>query len=185
MARILILKNYKILGIKAFERGEISSARTFFSLALNKRNKSQINFYLNLCDYIHIDADFCVAVFSYSQVVKMDKKSFDFFSNLIEVKISDTKSNANLSHDALDIADIKAICAHATKKDSNFSLNTLLLNAPIIIAGRANFLNFIEILAENGMKNLGFEIFEEAIERLGYDEKFKILSEKLRNEDKF
>ena len=115
----------------------------------------------------------------------MDKKSFDFFSNLIEVKISDTKSNANLSHDALDIADIKAICAHATKKDSNFSLNTLLLNAPIIIGGRANFLNFIEILAENGMKNLGFEIFEEAIERLGYDEKFKILSEKLRNEDKF
>lgn len=30
------------------------------------------------------------------------------------------------------------------------------------------------------MKNLGFEIFEEAIERLGYDEKFKILSEKLK-----
>ena len=51
---------------------------------------------------------------------------------------------------------------------------------PIIIGGRANFLNFIEILAENGMKNLGFEIFEEAIERLGYDEKFKILSEKLK-----
>ncbi len=180
MARILILKNYKILGIKAFERGEISSARTFFSLALNKRNKSQINFYLNLCDYIHIDADFCVAVFSYSQVSRMDKKSFDFFSNLIEIKISDTKQSTDVSHDALDIADIKAICAHTTQKDPKFSLKTLLFNMPIIIGGRANFLNFIEILAENGMKNLGFEIFEEAIERLGYDEKFKILSEKLK-----
>jgi len=173
------LKNYKILGKKAFEEGEIAKAKTFFALAKKPSNSDEIDFLIELCEFAKIDSYNAFLIYEYYLASKKSKSLFSELYDTIDAITNDRmdfgyEENANYD-------DILAVSYQNNDFKKNYE--NLIFSTKICINSRKDFLNLIEKIVENGMDEIAFAYLEQAISHFKYDEKFQKITEKLKKNE--
>lgn len=178
----MTLKDYKVLGIKAFKNLEFDLAKSYFSLALSDNNKDEIMFLVSICEIAKINFDDANMLFDFYTFLVKDANDMTELDNLlesIEIKNHDMSENYE-KEDAITYAELKDIVSNGTNFKS--ALQGVMTSTKLIIKDSDNFLSFISNLLDNGMEETAIGYFETFLEIHGsFDKKTQNIARKIKN----
>lgn len=178
------LQNYKNLGIQAFKRKEFDLAKTFFSLAYKKRINKKLLHFINLCDFAKEQEQRAFLLFDFYIKHYKSAKIYKEFEQIFFI----TETKASLEQRLYESEDLgfsyKDFLCSEKVVGFQKSFENIIFSNKLIINVKADFLNFLEKLLENGYK----ELILNHIERLSLyfleDEKFEALVRKINKKER-
>lgn len=178
------MQNYKNLGIQAFKRKEFDLAKTFFSLAYERKKNKKLLHFISLCEFAKEQEQRAFLLFDfYLKHYKSAKiyKEFEQIFFIAETKASLEKAlslNEDLGFNYKDF-----LCS---EKAVGFqkSFENIIFSNKLIINVKEDFLNFLEKLLENGYKELILNYIERLSLHFLEDEKFEALVRKINEKER-
>ncbi|QIX86383.1 hypothetical protein [Campylobacter ureolyticus] len=175
--------NYKDLGYSAFKALDFENAKLYFSLAINKTNKEEIYFLINLCELAKSQNKEARMLFDFYMFSKDElnlEELNSIFNEIEHTSFEESIDNIIKSEDAVTYDEFKNIVL----KKVNFKdgLEGVMVSTKLIIQNTQSFLDFIEHLLDNGLESTGVEYFESFLQINGSAyPKAKFIAQKIKD----
>lgn len=173
------LKNYKKLGIEHFYKKDYKNAKTFFSLAYEKRKNKKLLHFISLCDFALKAEKEAIAIFEFY----INHYRYDTIYDDLEkiLSISEARDSADKlkedEHFALSYKDFLQ-----SEKEIGFkkSFENIIFSSKLIINDKNDFLDFLEKLLENGYDEFILNYIEYMTLHFVGNARFEKIAKKLR-----
>lgn len=172
------LQNYKQLGIDHFYKKDFNTAKTYFSLAYEKRKNKRLLNFISLCDLALNHPQEALLLFEFyidNYRLKFIDKDFDQILNSVEFKNTASKSEFEDGY-ALNYKDF---LISEEKIGFKKSFENIIHSGKLVINDRENFLEFLEKLLDNGYKDFTLNYIEDVFLHFWANKKFIKIQKKL------
>lgn len=175
--------NYKELGYNAFKASNFESAKLYFSLAINKKNKDEIYFLINLCELAKYESKQAQMLFDFYMFSK-DELNLEelntIFDEIEQSSFEKSVENIIRNEDAITYDEFKSVVLD--KVNFKEGLESVMISTKLIIQNSESFLDFIDHLLDNGLESTGVRYFESFLQINGSAyPKVKFIAQKIKD----
>lgn len=178
------MKKYKKYGFAAFKSGKYELAKVYFSLAKDFFLVEDLFLLISLCGCASKDPK--RANFIFDLYISKKKSSIElsplvyelenYNNNIPQQKMANIDCDLAISYE--EFMDILK-----KKKSKEIIENLLFSRTKLVISSKKDFLNFINLLADYNMTELGIEYLEMMLSIYAWDEDIKIILNKMHKNE--
>lgn len=171
------MQNYKKIAIECFYNKDFKNAKTYFSLAYQKRKNKKLLTFINICDLALTSPDEAFVFFEFFLQNYKNSKIDTDLEKLINLSQSVQFEEDSEDFDGLSYQDFLL-----SEKELGFkrALENVIISNKLIINDKEDFVDFLEKLLEYGYKDMLVAYMEDVGAHFYSNYRFIKLSEKLK-----